>query len=179
MATLTTTLVSAHEYLEFEETSEERHEYIDGIIRPMPGELRRHNEVAGNIYTSLRSVARKQQCSVAMEGIKLWVPTINRYYYPDVMVSCDGRETDEKVCQYPCFIAEVFSPSTRLTDRREKLQAYQTIETLQGYLMVDHEKKYVEYLERTSTDWTLTRLESGELNVSCLQTTLKLEDIFA
>ncbi len=178
MATLTTTLVSPQEYLEFEETSEERHEYIDGIIRPMPGELRRHNEVAGNIYTFLRSVAHKQQCSIAMEGIKLWVPTINRYYYPDVMVSCDAREKDEKICQYPCFIVEVFSPSTKLTDRREKLQAYQTIETVQGYLLVDHEDKFVEYLERTATDWTLTKLESGELTVSCLQTTLKLEDIF-
>jgi Uma2 family endonuclease len=48
MTTLTTALVSPQEYLEFEERSEERHEYIAGIIRPMPGELRRHNEVAGN-----------------------------------------------------------------------------------------------------------------------------------
>jgi Uma2 family endonuclease len=179
MGTLVTTLVSPQEYIEFEETSEERHEYIDGIIRPMPGELRRHNEVAGNIYTALRFIVRKQQCSIAMEGIKLWVPTINRYYYPDVMVSCDPKETDEKICQYPCFIVEVFSPSTRLTDRREKLQAYQTIETLQGYLMVDHENKGVEYLERTPNDWTLTKLESGEITVACLETTLNLEDIFA
>jgi Putative restriction endonuclease len=69
---MTTLTVSPQEYLEFEEMSEERHEYIDGLICPMPGELRRHNEVAGTIYTSLRSVARKQQCSIAMEGIKLW-----------------------------------------------------------------------------------------------------------
>jgi Uma2 family endonuclease len=179
MATLATTVVSPQEYLEFEETSEERHEYIDGIIRPVPGELRRHNEVVGNIYTFLRSFVRRQQCSMAMEGIKLWVPVINRYYYPDVMVSCDVRETDEKICQYPCFIVEVFSPSTRLTDRREKLQAYQAIETLQGYLMVDHEEKYVEYLERTPNDWTLTKLGSGVIQVTCLEVTLKLETIFA
>ncbi len=179
MSTLTTALVSPQEYLEFEEKTEERHEYIDGIIRPMPGELRRHNEVAGNIYTSLRSIARKQQCSIAIEGIKLWIPTINRYYYPDVMVSCDKRETDEKICQFPCFIVEVFSPSTKLTDRREKLQAYQTIETVQGYLMVDHEEKVVEYLERSLEDWTLSRLETSSLTIACLQTTLKLDDIFA
>jgi Uma2 family endonuclease len=184
MAIPATTLVSPQEYLEFEEQSEERHEYIDGIIRPMlgslrPSELRRHNDVAGNIYTALRPIVRQQKCSIAYEGIKLWVPAIRRYYYPDVMVSCDSRETDEKICQYPCFVTEVFSPSTKLTDRREKLQAYQTIETLQGYLMVDHEENYVEYLERTPTDWTLTRLESGEITIFCLKTTLKLEDIFA
>lgn len=45
--------------------------------------------------------------------------------------------------------------------------------------MVDHEENYVEYLERTTTDWTLTKLESGEITISCLKMPLKLEDIFA
>jgi Uma2 family endonuclease len=178
MVTSITALVSAQEYLEFEETSEERHEYIDGIIRPMPGETRRHNEVVGNIFVLLRPSSRERKCSMAVEGIKLWFPQMNRYYYPDVMVSCDARETDEKICQYPCFIVEVFSPSTKLTDRREKLQAYQMIETLQGYLMVDHENKGVEYLERTSEGWVLTKLESGEITVACLSATLNLTDMF-
>jgi Uma2 family endonuclease len=179
MATLTTTLVSPQEYLEFEETSEERHEYIDGIIRPMPGEIIQHNDRVGHIYSLIRPSAVKQKCRMIFESVKLWIPNTNRYYYPDVAVSCDARDNEDKSLRHPCFIVEVFSPSTRLTDRREKLQAYQTIETLQGYLMVDHEKKYVEYLERTPTDWMLTKLESGELKATCLQTTFKLEDIFA
>jgi Uma2 family endonuclease len=59
MATPTSALVSAQEYLEFEETSEERHEYIDGIIRSTPGETRRHNEVVGNICALLRPSSRE------------------------------------------------------------------------------------------------------------------------
>jgi Uma2 family endonuclease len=179
MATLTTALVSPQEYLEFEEQSEDRHEYIDGIIRPMPGETVEHNDRTGHIYTLLRPHAVRQGCRIVIESVKLWIPNTNRYYYPDIAVSCDARDTEDKSLRHPCFIVEVFSPSTKLTDRREKLKAYQTIETLQGYLMVDHEENYVEYLERTSTDWTLSRLESGELTIACLQTTLKLDDIFA
>jgi Uma2 family endonuclease len=179
MALKVPTFMSSQEYLEFEEQSEERHEYIDGIIQKMPGELRLHNEIAINVISLLRQAARSQQCWLAVENIKLWIHHLNRYYYPDVMVSCDARDTDPKMCYHPCFIVEIFSPSTELTDRREKLQAYRTIETLQGYLMVDPDKKLVEYLERTPTDWTLSKLESGELSIACLQTTLKLQDIFA
>jgi Uma2 family endonuclease len=179
MSTVITTLVSAQEYLEFEETSEERHEYIDGIIRPMPGETVQHNDRVGHIYSLLRPHAVRQKCRIVFESVKLWIPSTNLYYYPDIAVSCDVKDTEDKSIRYPCFIVEVFSPSTKLTDRREKLRAYQTIETLQGYLMVSHEENYVEYLERTSSDWTLTRLESGDLTVACLKTKLKLEDIFA
>jgi Uma2 family endonuclease len=179
MATITTTLVSAQEYLEFEGQSEERHEYIDGIIQKMPGESRLHNEIVVNIIALLRWAARSQKCWLAVENIRLWIQNLNRYYYPDVMVSCDTRDTDSKMCYHPCFIIEVFSPSTELTDRREKLQAYRSIETLQGYLMVDPDKKLLEYLERSPTDWTLTRLESGEIAIACLQTSLNLTDIFA
>lgn len=177
MAIVTTTLVSPQEYLEFEEGAEERHEYVDGIIRPMPGETIQHNDRVGHVYSLLRPYAVKQKCRIVFESVKLWIPNTNLYYYPDVAVSCDVKDTEDKSLRYPCFIVEVFSPSTKLTDRREKLRAYQTIETLQGYLMVDHEEKYLEYLERTTTDWTLTRLESGVIQVSCLETSLRLEAI--
>jgi hypothetical protein len=53
------------------------------------------------------------------------------------------------------------------------------IETLQGYLMVDHENHWVEYLERTPEGWNLTKLKSGRLFVGCLKVTLNLADIFA
>ena len=103
----------------------------------------------GNLYAALRGDARRRGCRIAFEGVKLWIPSLNRYYYPDVMILCDPRDTDDRIFQYPCFIAEVFSPSTEATDRREKLQAYRTIETLQGYLMLDPQRSAAEYVKRT------------------------------
>ena len=104
-------LMSPQAYLAFEETSPERHEYVDGVIHALPGETIRHNQIAGNLYAHLLR-ADERGYRVAFANIKLWIPNLNRYYYPDVMVLCDPRDTDDKIFQYPCFIAEVFSPST-------------------------------------------------------------------
>ena len=105
-------LMSPQAYLAFEETSVERHEYVDGVIHALPGETIKHNQIAGRLYAALLSHADRRGCRVAFEGVKLWIPSLNRYYYPDVMVLCDPRGTDDKIFQYPCVIAEVFSPGT-------------------------------------------------------------------
>ena len=168
--------MSPQAYLEFEEGSSERHEYIDGVIHALPGETLRHNEIAGNLYALLRGRARKQGCRVAFEGVKLWIPSLNRYYYPDVMVLCDPRDTDDKVFQYPCFIAEVLSPSTEGTDKREKLQAYRAIETLRGYLMLDPASKTAEYVLRTPEGWRRSAVD--EVEVSCLKLSIEVPALF-
>ena len=175
-STAPTQLMSPQAYLDFEETSVERHEYVDGVIYAMPGETLRHNEVAGNLYTLLRGYAREKGCRVAFEGVKLWIASLNRYYYPDVMVLCDERDTDDKVFQYPCFIAEVFSPSTEATDRREKVQAYRTIETLQGYLMLDPKEDTAELVKRTPQGWRTYALESVEID--CLGASINVQMLF-
>jgi Uma2 family endonuclease len=175
MATLT---VSPQEYLEFEERSPVKHEYINGILYEMPGESIDNNEIAGNIYAALRPFARTNRCRIAIEGVKLWIPRFNRYYYPDVMVLCDARDKDPKIFQHPCFIVEVLSPSTAATDRREKLEAYRTIETLQTYWTIDGAEKVVDVFEQTSSGWTTSRIPRGQLKVASLQTSLSVESIF-
>jgi Uma2 family endonuclease len=178
MALKVPTFMSPQEYLEFEEVSSTRHEYVDGILHEMPGESIDNNEIAGNIYTALRPLAKKNQCRIAIEGVKLWIPKFNRYYYPDVMLLCDNRDKDPKIFQYPCFLVEVVSPSTEATDRREKLEAYRTIETLQTYWIVDGTEEIVDVFERTSSGWTRNRISQGKLNVTSLQTSLGIESIF-
>lgn len=171
-------LMSVGAYLEFEERSSERHEYVDGIVYVLPGETLRHNEIAGNLYAALRDGARRHGCRVAFEGVKLFIASSNRFYYPDVMVLCDPRDADDKVFQYPCFIAEVLSPSTEGTYRREKLQAYRTIETLQGYLMLDPKENAAEYVVRTPQGWQSRRLAEGSVEVGCLGLSLELPALF-
>ena len=78
--------------------------------------------------------------------------------------------------QYPCFIAEVFSPSTEATDRREKVQAYRTIETLQGYLMLDPKENAAELVKRTPQGWRTYAPESVEID--CLGASIKVQMLF-
>jgi Uma2 family endonuclease len=181
MAVQIPTIMTAQEYLEFEEKSSERHEFVDGIVYEMLGESLENNEIAGNIYTALRSHAQKQKCRVAFEGVKLWIPALNRYYYPDVMVLCDERDTSlkrSKIFEHPCFLVEVVSPTTAATDRREKLQAYRMIASLQGYLIVDPEQNFLEYFQRIRGGWQTSRHVDGSIKIPSLKCSLSLESIF-
>ena len=171
-------LMSVGAYLEFEERSSERHEYVDGMVDVLPGQTLKHNRVAGNLYTQLLPGAGIKGYAVTLVGIKLFIPALNRFYYPDVMVLCDPQNADDKVFQYPCFVAEILSPSTAGTDRREKLQAYRTIDTLQGYLMLDPVENAAEYVVRTPQGWQLERFTEGSLEVGCLGLSLELPALF-
>ena len=171
-------LMSPQAYLAFEEDSAERHEYVDGVIHALPGETLRHNQIAGRLYAALLSRADEKGCHIAFEGVKLWIPSLNRYYYPDVMVLCDSRDTDDKIFQYPCFIAEVFPPSTEGTYRRGKSQAYRTIETLQDYLMLDPKSDTAEYVKRTPQGWRTYRLDNGAVEVDCLELSADVQPLF-
>ena len=51
---------SVEEYFELEKTSEIRHEFINGDIIAMLGESKKANEIAGNIYVSLRNSFKKE-----------------------------------------------------------------------------------------------------------------------
>lgn len=171
--------MSAAAYLEFEEGSSERHRYVDSVVYVLPGQTLRHNRVAGNLYAQLLPGADHKGYAVTLVGIKLFIPALNRFYYPDVMVLCNPQNADDTVFEYPCFIAEVLSPSTAGTDRCEKLQAYRTIETLQGYLMLDPKENAAEYDLRTPQGWQLRRLTGGSVEVGCLGLSLELPALFA
>ena len=148
------------------------------MVDVLPGQTLRHNRVAGKLYAQLLHGADKKGYAVTLLGIKLFISALNRFYYPDVMVLCDPRDTGDKVFQYPCFIAEVLSPSTAGTDRREKLQAYRTIDTLQGYLMLDPVENAAEYALRTPQGWQSRRFTEGSLEVGCLGLSLELATLF-
>lgn len=110
---------TVEEYLELERHADARHEYEDGALIAMAGEKRRHNRVAGNIYAVLREIAMGRGCEVTFEAVKLRSRD-TRYRCPDVMVSCAPGD-DEYILENPCFVAEVLSPTTELTDTTKKL----------------------------------------------------------
>ncbi|MCV5951061.1 Uma2 family endonuclease, partial [Escherichia coli] len=80
--------------------------------------------------------------------MQTWVKALNRYYYPDVAISCADEPSAHEIHQ-PCFILEVLPPSTADKDRREKLEAYFRIPTLKTYALVSQEEKRVEVYQRT------------------------------
>lgn len=112
--------ISPEEYLTYERTSDVRHEYVDGEVYAMVVGSLRHNEIALNIASALRPVARERGCHVYMSDAKVRVDAANAYYYPDVVVTCNPPANGRYAVNAPSLIVEVLSDSTEAIDRREK-----------------------------------------------------------
>ena len=147
-------LLSFDEYLKFEETSDVRHELVNGHLYAFAGASDRHNLITMNTAAMLWNQARGGSCRVFGSDMKLRVSQ-RIGYYPDVMVACDPEDNHSLYRSRPCLLVEVLSPSTSLTDRREKLIAYQSIESLRGYMIVYRDDFRAEsYIRNAGGVWT-------------------------
>ncbi|WP_017652254.1 Uma2 family endonuclease [Fortiea contorta] len=141
--------ISPEEYLEGEKVSQIKHEYIDGQVYAMAGASDAHVTVTGNLFTLLRSHLRGSGCRVYMLDMKAQIQTSNRYFYPDVMVTCDQRDREfEYFKSYPCLIVEVLSESTEGFDRGKKFASYRELESLQEYVLISPRRMNVECFRR-------------------------------
>lgn len=142
MASRVPVTLTVDEYLEAEKTASARHEYVGGQIYAMAGASDAHNTIAGNFFTLLRSKLRGGPCRAYISDMKVRVEAVNAFYYPDVVVTCDPEDNGEYAKTRPSLIVEVTSPSTTVTDHREKLLAYRKLPSLREYVMVtQHEMK--------------------------------------
>ncbi|MER3494135.1 MAG: hypothetical protein C4323_18680 [Mastigocladus sp. ERB_26_2] len=178
------TYLTIDEYLQLEQYSEVRHEYLGGQIFAMSGGSKEHNLIAGNIYSRLRSHLRGGSCSVFMADMKVRIELANQnnniFYYPDVVVTSDSQDQDRYFLNYPCLIIEVLSPSTEVTDKREKLVNYQQLESLREYVLVSQDDMKIEvYRKDSQGNWLLEILgKDNELSLDSVGLSLTMTDIY-
>ncbi len=169
--------VSVEEYLEGEKLSPVKHEYVHGRVFALAGTSDVHNRISINLVVGLDEASRRRGCQLYTADIKLSVFG-ERYYYPDLMVTCEP-EADPYIKEKPCLIVEILSRSTASTDRREKVDAYLSLPTLQAYILVDSQMRRVEAFTRTAAGWHETSWQgSGEVPFGCLDSSLTLEQIY-
>ena len=163
-------LLTEDDYLAYEAEAFERHEFVGGEAHAMAGASVRHNRIALNILRRLDAASAGTPCMVLMSDVRLRLEAGNTYYYPDLMLACDPTDNDPYARARPCLIVEVASPGTANIDRREKWAAYQRIQTLREYLIVDQDEIRIELRRRENLgDWSLTTFEAGEvLELACL-----------
>lgn len=174
--------LSLAEYLDREEKSPVKCEYVNGEIYAMSGAKRRHNLIAANLLYRARGAAtgRRSDCQVFGSDMKVYVETHNSFYYPDLSVCCDPSDRDDLFLSRPCFIVEVLSPSTALIDRREKRASYTTLESLREYVMVDQDRMLVEIYRRESNGWRgyLLNQPDDVVESTCLGLHVSLQQIY-
>ncbi len=83
---------STEEYLELEETANDKSEYIDGEIIPMAGASTNHNRIAGNLYSAANFAFRQENYEAFISDVRLWIPKRRIYTYLNVMIVAGEAE---------------------------------------------------------------------------------------
>ncbi len=156
--------ISPEEYLEGEKVSQIKHEYIDGEVYTMVGASDAHVTITMNLSMLLRSHLRGSGCRVYMLDMKAKIQAINRYFYPDVMVTGDTQDKEfEYFKSSPCLIVEVLSGSTEGFDRGKKFSDYRHLKSLQEYVLISQDTMSVECFRRNDEGrWELYPYEKGQ-----------------
>ncbi len=175
-------VLNEQDYLDLETHSQVRHEYVEGYIFAMSGTTKAHNQIAGNLYMLIRSHTRGTRCRVYMAEVKVRIPRKQIYYYPDIMVGGDPTDHQSEYClERPCLLIEVLSESTQQIDKREKLLAYQTITSLQEYVIVSQTAPLVEVHRRDEQGpWYVDTYNTMEEKIyfHCLDLQVAMQDIY-
>ena len=151
-AALEVVYVDVDEYLAGEERSDTRHEYICGVVHAMEGGTDSHNLISVNLVAALHSNLRGGSCRLFMADmvVRLLLAKKDVFYYPDVMVVCDSRDSEPRFKRYPKLIVEVLSNTTERIDRGEKLLSYTQIESLEEYVLAAQDRMEVTIFRRAN-----------------------------
>ena len=183
MSGLPDTWVSPEQYLTLEDEAESKSEYIDGVIYAMPGAMPLHSLIVANVIAELRSGLRGGRCRVYASDLKVTTPNRKRYFYPDASVICGElllTEDRKDIVMNPTVMIEVLTPGTAAYDRGPKFLSYQTIPSLEDYVLVSQDERRVESYRRQGESWLYTRIEDQDasLVIASIGTELKLTEIY-
>lgn len=169
--------LNVDEYLGLEAQSLVKHEYMDGEVYAMAGTTDTHNTIGLNLAVLIRNHLRGTNCSIYFADIKARLERCNCFYYPDLLVTCDPQDRETPTYKrFPKLIVEVLSDSTESFDRGDKFYNYQTLDSLEEYILVNTKSPRVEIFRRhsqegwlfqtyTPTDLAIT-IKSLDLGVS-------------
>lgn len=172
---------SAEDFLAWEETQVEKHEFVAGEVFAMTGARQDHVVVSGNIFAGLKHRLRGTPCRAYVMDMKLRIETTDAFFYPDVMVSCHpGDLKNQRFIEKPSLVIEVLSDSIANYDRGGKFVAYRQLESLKEYLIVDIDARRVECFRRTAdNDWLLhDYVGETECELHSLDIRIPMSEIF-
>jgi len=155
---------TAEDYLVWESTQLERHDFLDGEVFAMAGAEDRHVTVALNVALALRQHLSGSPCRTYISDMRLHVAAANSYFYPDLMVTCSALDAASPLVKSePSLIVEVLSPSTAAYDRGVKFSHYRSLASLKEYVLVDLDSRSIDcYRKGPDGLWVLHPFARGE-----------------
>lgn len=141
------------DYLAWEPTQTEKHDFVRGEVFAMTGGTLRHNRATMKSVMALEAHLKGSPCMVFSGDVKVAVDETAHWFYPDVVVTCSARDVsdlDAVAVREPVLVLEVLSPSTAAYDRGEKFLSLQKLASLQEYALLDAVTPRLEVFRRNA-----------------------------
>ncbi|MBB6049508.1 Uma2 family endonuclease [Armatimonas rosea] len=176
-------LLQPDEYLAWEKTQKEKHEYISGEILAMAGASYPHNVLVAEAVRLLGNALAASACVTLSSDQRVRIREAGPFFYPDVSVACEPFLDDESCLRNPVVIIEVLSDSTDHYDRGEKWSHYRQLPSLRHYVLLSQKETLAEHYSRASGEqaiWQFVELRGPEalLDLVALDTQLPLGALY-
>lgn len=139
------------DYLATEQNSERRHEFIDGVIVAMAGGSDEHNAIASR-FATLFGVRVPRGCRSYTPDQRFWIAATTRGRYSDGSIIC-GKPAhpahDNQATTNPVVVIEVLSPSSEGDDDGDKRRDFQSLASLEAYVIAAQDARCVKVYRRT------------------------------
>ncbi len=152
------------DYLAVEQGSERRHEFLDGVIVATAGGSDEHNALAGR-FARLLGNREAGGCRYYTPDQRFWIAARMRGRYADGSVICGPPEHpahDGQATTNPVLVVEVLSPSSDGDDDGDKRVDFQSLASLQAYVLVAQDQRRVKVYRRQGADWQVTTFADGD-----------------
>ena len=170
--------IHEQKYLNDEKFRETKHEYFEGEIFAMAGASRNHQRLTTNALVSIANHLKNTPCEAFSSDMKVRADKGEKYFYPDLLVSCTKGESDSHFEESPRLIIEVLSNSTRKFDKTLKRLVYQNIPSLEEYVLIEQDRVEIEVF-RKSQGWQSTYYYiDDEITFSSIDLTLAVLELY-
>lgn len=152
------------DYVAVEQGSDHRHEFFDGVIVAMAGGSDEHNAIAGQ-FARLLGNRQTGRCRYYTSDQRFWIASRVHGRYADGSIICGPPEHpahDAQATTNPVVVLEVLSPSSEGDDDGDKRIDFQTLASLQAYVLVAQDQRRVKVYRRTDREWHAVTYDDGE-----------------
>jgi Uma2 family endonuclease len=177
------------EYFALEQASEAKYEYWQGEVYAMSGASPAHVQIQVNLITLLQSQLRGRPCRIFSSDMRLKVPSLPPYRYPDLSALC-GEPIFESiggldVLTNPMLIIEILSPTTEAFDRGDKFTHYKSIPSFIEYVLIAQHRPHIgQYVRQTPKQntgvWSYRECNdlSTSLYIPSIECQLVLDEVY-
>ena len=172
------------EYFQLLTDSTHKFEFVNGYLVAMAGASINHNRICQNLSRGVGNalVEKGGECEVFGSDQKIAVPLRNSYFFPDLSIVCSPiQESEPDTIVNPTVLWEVTSKSTHGFDAGGKFNYYQSLPSLQEFILVDQYEAFVSLYRRTTSDtWQIVQLQSvaDTLRLESMGIELSLAEIY-